>query len=674
MRHNCSVAVIIPALNEEASIGKVIEAVPSWVDEIVVADNGSVDDTVSVAEERGARVVHAEQRGYGSACLEGIAALNSPDIAVFIDGDLSDYPEEMKLLVDPIASGEAEMVIGSRVLGERERGALTPQARFGNWLSCKLMRLFWGARHTDLGPFRAIRYDCLVGLNMRDKGYGWTVEMQIKAAAQRLRVVEVPVSYRKRIGKSKISGTVRGVIGAGTKILSTIFLAALFPSFSGRPSPDRLAIFTRYPEAGKTKTRMIPALGEQGAADLQRQMTTLTVVQARELKETSKVGLEVRYFGGTLDQMRYWLGDGITYRPQGEGDLGEKLKRAFRDGFDSGVKRMVIIGSDCPELSQDITKSAFDALLDNDLVLGPASDGGYYLIGLRASCKSSAWAALFGGVDWGTGKVLQTTLEIAKTNGLTTELLPELDDVDRPEDLPIAERALKNCITSISVIIPALNEAVNIAETIKSVKQASDAEIIVVDGGSSDQTVEIATNLGATVLDCQAGRAKQMNLGAKHASGDVLLFLHADTVLPPGFETHIRKAMDVNGVVAGAFRLQIDAPGKSLRIIEACANWRSKTLQAPYGDQGIFTRASVFAELGGFPDIPIMEDFVFIRSLRKHGSIKTVSAPIKTSARRWTRQGVWKTTLLNRTTILAYHCGIKPETLRRWRNKTPAAP
>lgn len=227
MRAQAGIAVIIPALNEAAAIGRVVSAIPAWVDDVIVVDNGSTDGTGEVARRRGARVIREPQRGYGTACLAGIAALHNPDVVVFLDGDFSDLPQEMGLLVDPIITGEAQLVIGSRVLGPREPGALSPQARFGNWLSCLLVRLFWGARFTDLGPFRAIAYAALLSLGMQDRNYGWHIEMQIKGVSRGLKILEVPVSYRRRIGKSKVSGTVRGVLGAGTKILLTIFREAL---------------------------------------------------------------------------------------------------------------------------------------------------------------------------------------------------------------------------------------------------------------------------------------------------------------------------------------------------------------------------------------------------------------------------------------------------------------
>lgn len=216
------VAVIIPAINEQESIGQVIAAVPPWVKQIIVADNGSTDNTVVVAQKAGAAVVPARIRGYGSACLAGIAAAGNADVLVFMDGDFSDYPEQMGLLVQPIAENRAELVIGSRTLGHRERGSLTLQQRFGGALACKLMRLLWHAHYTDLGPFRAISRAALEQLQMDDRNFGWTVQMQIRAAAAGLRTMEVPADYRCRIGKSKISGTVRGVVMAGYKILYTI--------------------------------------------------------------------------------------------------------------------------------------------------------------------------------------------------------------------------------------------------------------------------------------------------------------------------------------------------------------------------------------------------------------------------------------------------------------------
>lgn len=220
--------VIIPAYNEEKSIKQVISDIPKdLVRHIFICDNGSNDHTAEFAKQSGAVVLHAPDKGYGNACLRGMAHIASlgiaPDIVVFLDGDYSDHPEEMPEVVSPVSAGDADMVIGSRALGTREKGAMMPQQIFGNMLATTLIRWIYGYRYTDLGPFRAINYKKLVGLGMEDRNYGWTVEMQVKAARQKLRVTEVPVKYRQRLGVSKVSGTLRGTFMAGYKIIWTIF-------------------------------------------------------------------------------------------------------------------------------------------------------------------------------------------------------------------------------------------------------------------------------------------------------------------------------------------------------------------------------------------------------------------------------------------------------------------
>ena len=223
-----SILAIIPAFNEENSVGNVVRDIPAkLVDEVVVVNNNSNDQTAVEAARAGATVLDEPIQGYGRACLRGIAYAQNrqqkPDVIVFLDADYSDYPGEMTALVTPILLGRVDLVIGSRALGNRQRGSMTPQQVVGNWLATTLIRWLYGVRYTDLGPFRAIRFESLIGLNMQDKTYGWTVEMQLKAAKQGLRVAEVPVSYRKRIGYSKISGTVKGTVLAGYKIITTIF-------------------------------------------------------------------------------------------------------------------------------------------------------------------------------------------------------------------------------------------------------------------------------------------------------------------------------------------------------------------------------------------------------------------------------------------------------------------
>lgn len=232
MRRGFRIGVVIPALNEEQAIGRVIADIPQWVDEIVVADNGSNDRTIEVARGSGARVVTERDRGYGAACQAGLQALTASDVIVFLDGDYSDDPREMAAIVDPILSGSAELVIGSRVTGNAALGALSPHQRFGNWFACLLMQRLFATCFTDLGPFRAIRAGSLQRLQMRDRNYGWTVEMQIKAAQIGLAVQEVPVSYRPRIGVSKISGTIRGSFMAGVTILRVIARSVRVPALA----------------------------------------------------------------------------------------------------------------------------------------------------------------------------------------------------------------------------------------------------------------------------------------------------------------------------------------------------------------------------------------------------------------------------------------------------------
>ncbi len=224
------VDVIIPAYNEEASIALVVQEIPrQLVREIIVCNNNSRDNTAAIARAAGATVVDELRPGYGSACLRGMAHIRQrapkdrPDIVIFLDGDHSDYPEEMPLLLAPIVEKGIDLVIGSRALGQLEAGAMQPQQIFGNWLATNLIRLFYSYSFTDLGPFRAIRYEALENLGMSDPDFGWTVEMQVRAAKAGLKCTEVAVRYRKRIGTSKISGTIRGTLLAGHKILWTIF-------------------------------------------------------------------------------------------------------------------------------------------------------------------------------------------------------------------------------------------------------------------------------------------------------------------------------------------------------------------------------------------------------------------------------------------------------------------
>jgi len=432
---------------------------------------------------------------------------------------------------------------------------------------------------------------------------------------------------------------------------------------------NRLIVFTRYPEPGESKTRLIPALGPQGAADLHQKMTEHTLSWARRWKGHCAGSLEVHFTGKSEESFQEWLGPDLSFRPQSEGDLGARMHQAFRQAFREGAEKVVIVGTDCPGLNENLTQEAFARLEQGDVVLGPAKDGGYYLIGLPRPVEE-----LFRRIPWGTGEVLAKTLETAQRLGLRVSLLETLDDVDRPEDLPIWEKfssAPSLPSPLISIIIPTLNEEDNIAACLGSRGTSPNTEMIVVDGGSRDRTVEIARSCGIKVIQSGPGRARQMNAGAESATGELLLFLHADTRLPRGFAHSVRQTLSLPGTVAGAFEFRLDTTSPGLRLVERVTNWRSRFLQLPYGDQAIFVRSSLFREVGGFPDLPIMEDFAFIRSLKKKksGRIHTASLPAVTSARRWVELGLWKTTLLNWGIVIAYSLGVSPATLARWYRK-----
>ena len=434
---------------------------------------------------------------------------------------------------------------------------------------------------------------------------------------------------------------------------------------------NRLILFTRYPEPGTTKTRMIPKLGEEGAAELQRQMTEHIVSRVTEFTGLHSTSVEVRFEGGNRHLMAAWLGTGFDYSPQGNGDIGIRMSRAFEDGFGSGYESVMIIGSDIPDITSDIIHKAFDELRRHGLVLGPAADGGYYLIAMQKAVFILANPRLFNDISWGTEEVLSQTLTVAEKLSLSYCLLETLADVDRPEDLTVWQQVLKPTLEPpgakrLSIIIPTLNEAGSIKGTITQLQQCKEAEIVVVDGGSRDNTVELARLLGARVLQADASKAVQMNAGAAASVGDVLLFLHADTHLPDNFDAKVMAAVSQNGFCAGAFSLGIDAQVRWLRFIERVANWRSRFFQMPYGDQALFVCRDLFNEIGGFPDLPIMEDFEFIRRLRRKGKISILPDCVKTSPRRYLNFGILKTWCLNQIIIAAYYLGVPPERLACW--------
>lgn len=384
--------------------------------------------------------------------------------------------------------------------------------------------------------------------------------------------------------------------------------------------------------------------------------------------QTCDAQLELYFDGGDKDAIQHWLGDGWSCRLQASGGLGERMARAFEEGFRDRSGPTLLIGSDCPGLTPELLANAFEKLNDNPVVLGPAADGGYYLVGLTRPVPE-----LFRGISWGSDRVLAESVNNLKRIGIKPALLPELADVDRPSDLALwrsLAEAEESGPREISVIIPALNEAASIASTLEAVRQQKGPhEVIVVDAGSTDDTCLLAVGVGARVIASRPNRATQMNAGAAKATGNLFLFLHADTILPPNWQALVLETLSRPNIVAGAFGFEIGADIRGKRVVEWATNWRSHWRQMPYGDQGLFLRRELFEEEGGFADLPIMEDYEFIRRLRRRGKIFTAAERAITSGRRWRRLGVLQTTFRNKLIIAGYHLGVSPSKLASFYRK-----
>lgn len=418
-------------------------------------------------------------------------------------------------------------------------------------------------------------------------------------------------------------------------------------------------LFSRYPEAGRTKTRLARLLGPDGAARVQRRMTEYLAAQIAPWLGKCGTRCEVRFDGGSAEQMRAWLGENFSYQAQGGGNLGARMKRAFAGHFAAGATAVAIIGADCPELDAGILEQAFAGLARQTAVFGPAHDGGYYLVGLRQPVPE-----LFEDVPWGTSAVLRRSLKNARRCGLSPSLLPWLRDVDRPRDLPVWARAAGRG-RRLSVIIPTLNEEAEIAATLSNVFQGSPDEVIVADGGSSDGTCALARKFGARVISAPRGRVLQLNAGAEEARGEFLLFLHADTWLPAGYPRLIAQCLEQPGVAGGAFAFSVREAFAGRRLVETLVNLRCRWLRSPFGDQGVFLRRVLFETLGGFPAWPILEDVEMVRRLRRSGKVVTLSPGISTSGRRWQRLGVGRTLLINQVIMAGFFCGVSAERLAR---------
>ena len=449
----------------------------------------------------------------------------------------------------------------------------------------------------------------------------------------------------------------------------------------------QVLVFTRNPEPGKTKTRLIPRLGAKGAAQLHESLIHHTLNTIRNLQHRCSIRAEVHFTGGSEETMAQRFGNDFPYQQQSFGNLGERIKTATNSSFQKHMEHVLVIGTDCPDITPDTMELAFDYLNLHDVVLGPAYDGGYYLIGMRHPSPH-----LFSNIDWGTNLVLEQTIRRAADQRLSVRLLPPHHDIDRPEDLvylkiaqpvpplashihnatqkpentPVPQPSDSNNAPEISVIIPTYNEAGQILPLLGQLQNEKQCEVIVVDGGSRDETIRLCQTCGASVIPAPLGRAQQMNHGSQAHSAPILLFVHADTRLPKDFVSQILRAVKRPSFVAGAFRLAIDDPRFIFRWLAHFANLRTYCLGLPYGDQGLFVTADLFHEISGFQPLPIMEDVELIRRLRRKGTLTTLSVPAITSARRWKKHGVLYTTLINQCCIIGYFLGVSTDRIARW--------
>jgi rSAM/selenodomain-associated transferase 2/rSAM/selenodomain-associated transferase 1 len=408
---------------------------------------------------------------------------------------------------------------------------------------------------------------------------------------------------------------------------------------------------------------------------LHRRLAEHAAAVARQAGARAGVRVTVCFTGAPLEDFRSWLGCDFAYEPQPPGDIGVRMHQAFAAAFRRQPKRVVGFGADVPGLSPDLLHQAFAGLRAHDVVLGPALDGGYYLIGMKRYRPE-----LFVGIDWGTGRACDQTRAAIARQGLSLAELPTLSDVDLPEDTAAlrSDPRFADVWTArplISVIIPARNEAAALGQTLERVQRADGIEIILADGGSRDATRAIAEQAGATVLEIAGGRAAQQNAGAAAAGGRHLLFLHADTLPPDGYAELIRRTLDNPTAVAGAFRFRTDGSGAAMRLVEWGANVRSGVFHWPYGDQGLFMEKRVFDELGGFSPLPIMEDYELVGRLRRRGRVVTLGEAALTSARRWRHLGALRTTARNLAMVAGFRAGVPPERLARfYRGASPSAP
>ncbi|HUH64893.1 MAG TPA: TIGR04283 family arsenosugar biosynthesis glycosyltransferase, partial [Syntrophales bacterium] len=413
-----------------------------------------------------------------------------------------------------------------------------------------------------------------------------------------------------------------------------------------------LVMFVRFPEPGGVKSRLAAKLGGEEASNLYRSF----VEDLLERLSGGPYRFRIAFHPADRErELRKMLGGEFSCFAQEGEDLGERMKNSFLRCYEEGARCVALIGSDIPDLPKETIDEAFCVLGKKDAVIGPAEDGGYYLIGFRQESFNSD---VFGGISWGTDAVFRETVETLEGAGAHVHVLTLRRDIDRPEDIAAliedskgtafaASRTmtylraigLADLLPKFSFIIPVFNEEAIIIKTIEHVRgllESGGTEIIVVDGNPAGNTIKAISDMGVRTVISDKGRGTQMNLGASLATGEILVFLHADTSLPTDALRLIAVSLEDASLTAGAFDLAIDSERPAFRIIEKAASARSRLTRIPYGDQAIFMRRKDFQELGGFRDIPIMEDVEIMRRIkRRRGKILILRRPVKTSARRW---------------------------------------
>ncbi len=432
-----------------------------------------------------------------------------------------------------------------------------------------------------------------------------------------------------------------------------------------------LVLMTRFPEAGKAKTRLIPHYGADGACALHKQMTEFTVKEAMNLD----VCVQVHYTGASFEAMQNWLGkfanseqdcqSKLEFIPQVNGDLGDKMYTSIANVLNKHnntsthkPKKIIIIGSDCPNNRCENIKHAYNLLDNHSCVIGPSEDGGYYLIGFAASNAAdfiNKIKPLFYNITWGTDLVFAQTLAKIKQAKLYYAVLPMLSDVDLPHDVP----------QKISVIIPTLNDEESLNNLLYYLPSAFNTQVIISDASNTSKTKEIANNYHTIYVKSAPGRSKQILSAKASATGDIILFLHADSTMPPLWDVKIRAALSNKENSLGYFRFGIKENFWTKRIIEwATNNIRCKIFKLPFGDQGLFVRKDDFLQWN-LPEVPILEDVFLVKKAKKHGKLVEIPQTLYTSGRRWLKHGLIRTTIINWSVLTCAKFGMSLNNIKQ---------